>query len=174
MKYWVLWLIAGIVSLLGGIFALANPFAATITAEFLAGMMFMLVGLLTLFSAFGDRGWGGRILAILLGLLLLFFGVSLIANPLSGIFSLTFMAGVLLLALGIIRIALAFSSQLSGLRAVLVLSGILSLILGVMIFANWPQSAAVVLGIFLAVELISNGVSLIVLSLSRKTVEDAL
>lgn len=40
-----------------------------------------------------------------------------------------------------------------------------------MILSNFPWSATVVLGIFLAVELISNGISLIVLSLTRKAEE---
>lgn len=37
MKHWLLWLVAGVISLLGGLFALANPLAATLTAELLAG-----------------------------------------------------------------------------------------------------------------------------------------
>lgn len=37
-----------------------------------------------------------------------------------------------------------------------------------MIFTNFPQSAVVVLGMFLAIELIPNGISLIALSLARK------
>jgi len=42
-------------------------------------------------------------------------------------------------------------------------------LLAFMIFSNFPQSAVLVLGVFLAVELISNGVSLVVLSLARKS-----
>jgi uncharacterized membrane protein HdeD (DUF308 family) len=38
-----------------------------------------------------------------------------------------------------------------------------------MIFSNFPQSAAVVLGVFLAIELISNGVALIAIVLARKS-----
>ena len=45
------------------------------------------------------------------------------------------------------------------------ISGLVSIILGVMVLANFPQSAAVVLGILLAVELLSNGVSAIALAL---------
>lgn len=174
MRYWFLWLVAGLISLAGGIFALANPLAATLTAELLAGYMFIAVGILTVFSAFSDQGWGGRILAILLGLALLFLGINLVANPLAGTVSLTFLAGFMLLILGIFRILLAFSSRAANLRGVLIVSGALSVLLGLMIFANWPQSAVVVLGLFLAVELISNGVSLIVLSLTRKSGETGL
>lgn len=174
MKYWYLWLIAGIISLLGGFFALANPLAATLTAELLTGYLFIVVGLLTIFSAFGDQGWGGRILAIVLGVAILFLGVNLVWHPLVGIISLTYAAGVLMLVMGVVRILMAFSARAKNLRGILILSGLLSLVLGFMIFSNWPQSAAVVLGIFLAVELISNGISLIVLSMSRKSGEEAL
>lgn len=173
MKHWLLWLVAGIISLIGGLVALANPLAATLTAELLAGYMFILVGVLTLVSAFGDQGWSGRILTILLGLLILFLGVNLVAHPLAGMISLTILTGVTMLVMGLFRLLIAFSEQARGLRGVLVVSGVLSLVLGGMIFANWPQSAAVVLGLFLAIELISNGVSLIVLSLVRKSVEVA-
>lgn len=171
MKYWFLWLVAGIISLIGGFFALANPLAATLTAELLAGWMFIIVGIVTIISAFGDMGWGGRILAILLGVALLFFGINLVGEPLRGVISLTFLAGTMMLILGVFRILLAFGSHNANLRMVMILSGVLSLILGIMIFANWPMSAAVVLGIFLAIELISNGISLIMLSLTRKSGE---
>lgn len=45
----------------------------------------------------------------------------------------------------------------------------MAFLLAFMIFSNFPQSAVLVLGVFLAVELISNGVSLVVLSLARKS-----
>ena len=88
MKGWFLWLIAGALSLVGGVFALANPLAATLKAELLAGWTFVLVGILTLFTAFGDQGWGARLWTILLGALILLLGFNLVANPLSGMVSL--------------------------------------------------------------------------------------
>ncbi|MFV0493373.1 MAG: HdeD family acid-resistance protein [Pseudorhodobacter sp.] len=169
MKYWFLWLLTGIVSVLGGFFALANPMAATLASELFAGFSFIAVGILTLLSAFADQGWKGRILSILLGLAMLFLGFSLVNHPLSGIVSLTIITAAMMLVMGVFRLILAFSAEARNLRWVLVLSGLVSLALGVMIFANFPESAAVILGIFLGVELLSSGISLIVLSLSRKS-----
>ncbi len=60
MQYWFLWLIVGVLSVAAGIVALANPFAATVTAELLAGYMFAAIGILTLLSAFQDQGWGAE------------------------------------------------------------------------------------------------------------------
>ncbi|MBB3994831.1 uncharacterized membrane protein HdeD (DUF308 family) [Sulfitobacter undariae] len=168
MKNWFLWLIVGVVSLLGGLFALANPFAATLTAVVLAGWMFMIVGILTLFLAFGDQGWGGRILALVIGLLLIIMGGNLVGEPLQGMISLTYFVGLMMLVTGGFRLLLGMGSAIPQLRLAMIVSGAISIILGAMIFANFPQSAVVVLGVFLAIELISNGVSLIVLALSRK------
>lgn len=114
MKYWFLWMLAGIISLVGGFFALANPLAATITAELLAGWMFIIVGILTAFSAFGDQGWGARIVAILLGILLVVLGINLVSNPLAGSVSLTFAVAILLLVAGVFRLLMAFSSRPRG------------------------------------------------------------
>ena len=171
MTSWIWWLIAGALSIAGGVLALANPLAATLTATLLAGWTFILVGVLTLVSAVSDQGWGARILAIILGVLVVLLGINLIGQPLSGTIALTIGVACMLLAVGVFRIILGFRTNFSRLRWSMILSGAVSIILSVMIFSDFPQSALVVLGVFLAVELISNGVSLIVLALARKSGE---
>lgn len=49
----------------------------------------------------------------------------------------------------------------------LILSGILSFVLGVMIFGNIAGVAVSLLGIILGIELISNGISVIMLSMAK-------
>jgi uncharacterized membrane protein HdeD (DUF308 family) len=168
LKHWLLWFAAGIVSLLGGLFALANPLAATLAADLIAGWAFIITGGLVLISAFRDRGWGGSIMAIIAGILIILLGVNLTGHPLAGVLSLTIIAAIMLFVMGLSRIVLAFSSGLGPTRWVLVVSGALSLVLALMIFNNFPQSAALVLGVFLGIELLSNGVSMIVVALGRR------
>lgn len=122
-----------------------------------------------LFSAFGDQGWSARISTVLLGLLVLFIGVNLLAHPLRGLISITCDVAVVMMILGIVGLVLAFSDELRPFRLIMVISGALSIILAMMIFSNFPQSAAVVLGVYLAIELISNGVALIAIALARKS-----
>ena len=167
-NHWIWWMLTGILSLVGGFLAFANPFAATLTAELLAGWAFVIVGILTLFSAFGEKSGGSRIVNIFLGIIIAILGVQLLLNPLQGTVSLTLAVGVLLVFAGVCRIGVAFRNLQGSFRWAMVLSGLLSLLLAVMIFTNFPQSAVVVLGMFLAIELISNGISLIALSLARK------
>lgn len=169
MNDWILWLIVGIFSLIGGILALLNPFAATLTAELMAGWLFVFLGILILVSAFNDQGLSARIITILLGAMTLLLGISLVSDPLSGMITLTILTGILLMITGVIRIAFGVSVSINRLRVAMIVSGALSILLSVMIFANFPQSAAIVLGVYLAIDLISNGVAMIVLSLTRKS-----
>ncbi len=168
MSKWIWWMIAGCLSLIGGIIAFANPMAATLTAVALAGYTFIFVGVATVISAFADQSWGQRILAILLGALMLFLGVNLLGEPLQGMLSLTVAVAIGLIFAGILRLVIGFGSQ-GNVRWLMILSGAISLLLAFMIFSDFPASATVVLGVFLAVELVSNGISLIVLALARKT-----
>ncbi len=164
----ILWIIVGVLSVLAGIFALANPLAATLTAELIAGWGFLLVGVLQIVGAFRDIGWGARIWAILLGLAFIATGVMLLGDPLAGIVSLTVVVGVLFLITGITRIIMSFSLPRGGGFWLVMLSGALSLILAFMVFSNFPESAAVMLGVLLAIELISNGIAMIVLGTARE------
>ncbi len=100
-----------------------------------------------LFSAFGDQGWGARLSTVLLGLPVLFIGINLIAHPLRGLISITYAVAVVMMIVGIVRLVLAFSDELRPFRLIMFIAGALSIILAMMIFSNFPQSAAVVLGV---------------------------
>ena len=168
MHNWFLWLLVGIASVIGGFVALAHPFAATLAAEQLAGWMFTAIGILTLLSAFQDKGWGARIWVLLLGVLLTVFGFNLVVNPLEGAVRLTFIVAIMLAIIGVFRLVIAVTPMATGSRMILGLSGLISIALSAMIFTNFPWSSLGVLGIFLAIELISNGVSLIFVALDRQ------
>jgi len=168
MKNSVLLLGVGALSLVGGIIALLNPLAATMTAELLTGYLFIGIGLLMLLSILADDSWGSRLLSLVLGAAILFIGVSLVSNPLQGVLQLTVVVALLMLFIGVLRIFFAFRMPTMALKIMLILAGVVSLVLGGMILSSFPFSAAVVLGILLAIELISNGISLIGLGLAAR------
>ena len=159
----ILWIIAGVLSVLAGFFSLANPLAATFTANYLAAWGFLIVGALQIFAAFQAVGWGARLWAILLAASFIIVGLMLMGEPLAGIVSLTIVIAVLFLVTGIARIIIAMSLPRGGGFWMVLISGGLAVVLAFMIFANFPQSAAVMLGVLLAIELISNGVAMITL-----------
>lgn len=165
------WLaLLGVISLIGGLLALANPFAATLTAEFLAAWTFTLFGVVQIIQAFRLRGnWGVFLWALLLGVLTFAVGISLLVRPMQGIISLTMLVAIVFLVLGAVKLMYSFTLRpLSGWGWVLA-SGILSLVLGVMILADLPWAAATVLGILLAIELLSNGIFLLILAFGLRS-----
>jgi uncharacterized membrane protein HdeD (DUF308 family) len=119
-------------------------------------------------SAFQDKGWSARIWVLLLGVLLTVFGFNLVVNPLEGAVRLTFIVAIMLAIIGVFRLVIAVTPMATGSRMILGLSGLISIALSAMIFTNFPWSSLGVLGIFLAIELISNGVSLIFVALDRQ------
>lgn len=161
MNNWLLWLIIGIIPAMGGILALLNPFAATITAQTLAGWFFLVTGVVEIFAAFQRKGWGQRIWALVLALAFVGLGVTLLYNPLAGILSLTLVAALMFLANGIAKVFFAFSVRSTASFWPILVSGALSVVLALMVFSNFPQSARVLLGVLLGVELLSSGAALI-------------
>ena len=167
----VLWIVVGVFSILAGVVALANPLAATLTAERIAGWAFLFVGIAQIFAAFRLDGWPGRVWIILGGVLFVFLGINLLANPLAGVLSLTLMVAILFLVAGIFRIVLSFSLRGTAAFWMLLFGGLISVMMAVLIFSNLAEAAAVLLGVLLAVELISNGVAMIALSATREATE---
>lgn len=167
-KSWIWMAIFAVISLVGGVLALVNPFVATLAATLLAGWFFIVLGGMQIVQSFQVQGWGGFLWALLFGVLSLVVGISLVFNPLAGMVSLTLLVAVLLLATGVTKLFYAFSLRSVTGWVWVLLSGLLSLILGVWIFANFSQAAAAVLGIFLAVELISNGVLFLFIALGLR------
>lgn len=165
MNNWVFLLIAGLIALVGGIIALLNPLAATVTAVMLAGWIMVAAGVIEIIGVFSANGWGARIWSLILGLLTVVLGLYILANPIISAVVLTWLVGVLFLATGATKVVLSFGLRGTGFMAVVLLSGVVSIVLGIMVLSNFPYSAASILGILLAVELISTGVANIALSL---------
>lgn len=169
MGSWLLWLVIGVLFVLGGLFALFNPFAATLTAEQIAAWLFVFGGAAQVVAAFRAGGWAARILNIILALAYLWLGISLLANPLAGILTLTVLVAIMFLINGALKVMLAFNVRGSGAFWPILLSGVISVVLAIMVFTNFPQSAAVLLGVLLAIELLSSGAMMVAFALSLKS-----
>ena len=103
-------------------------------------------------------------LAAIGGVLGIFIGIELLQNPLQGILTLTMVIAILFMATGIVRVIVAFGLRRTVAFVPILISGLISIALAIMIFTSYPQSATYILGVLLAVELISNGISLIMYS----------
>ncbi|MBY6004295.1 DUF308 domain-containing protein [Salipiger bermudensis] len=147
--------------IIGGFFALMNPFVATVAAEQMAAWFFLIGGVLQFGAAFRAGGWGARLLGILLGVAYVVLGFGLLFHPLAGIVTLTVMAAIMFLVNGVLKIVFAFSLRGSGFFWLSLLSGAISVVLAVIVFGNFLAASVSLLGILLAIELISSGVTML-------------
>lgn len=154
----------GIASVIGGILALFNPFSATLAAEQLAGWLFLFFGVLEFIALFNALSNPSRLFALISGAIGILLGIELLANPLRGILTLTLVVAVLFLITGFGKVFIAFVARKTILFWPLLLSAAVSILLAILIFSDYPQSAISILGILLAIELISNGVAMIAFS----------
>lgn len=165
MKSWVLWLVIGAVLLVGGLVAIFNPFAATLTAQQIAAWLFLFGGIAQVVATIRSSDWGARIINLVLAVAYLWLGISLLGHPLAGILTLTVLVAIMFLVNGILKVLLSFTLRGTPNFWAVLLSGAISIALAIMVFANFPQSAAVLLGVLLAVELISTGAMMIAYAL---------
>lgn len=111
-------------------------------------------------------------MSLLAGAAITWLGVSLVMHPLAGIVSLTVVTALSFAFAGILKIAMGFSLRSQNGFWVILLSGLLSLVLAIMIFANFQAAAATLLGVLLAIELISNGTVMITIAAAAKKLSD--
>lgn len=170
MKRSIWTLIMGILMIAAGIFALLNPFPASLAVVVFAAWSFMILGVLQLISAFRDAEGGSRIWLIILALVMVWIGFVLRGNPLEGLVTLTIVVALSFVASGIAKLVVGWGLRSIGLGGWVMLSGLLSVVLGVMFMGNILGAAPWVLGFLLGIELVSDGVAALFLWHSGKKV----
>jgi uncharacterized membrane protein HdeD (DUF308 family) len=152
------WIIAlGLVYIIAGIVALGSVVLATVASVFVVGVMMIIAGVAEVINAFQIKAWGKFLFWILLGALYIVAGFFTFENPLLAAAILTLFLGVSLIASGIVRVFLAFSSQRTMAWLWMLLPGIITLSLGLIIVAHWPVSSLYILGLFLGINLVVTG-----------------
>ncbi|MBN8292625.1 DUF308 domain-containing protein [Rhodobacter sp. NTK016B] len=168
MKPGTLLILLGIVMMVGGGLALANPFAASIAVTTLVGAFFLLAGALQLWVAAFDANHPHRVWTGIVGLLGLLAGVVLIADPLAGVVSLTLLVGIVFLITGAVRLSMAWRLRETPLFWVLLLSGAASVLIGFLVVGNIAAAATAFLGLLLGIQLLADGVGLVALGLTSR------
>ena len=174
MKIWVRWLLLGILSVAFSFFVLSNPLAASIAVTTLAGILFAMSGGFQIIAGFGEERTSAKLMGIALGVLMLLLGFSLMFRPLEGVISLATLVVILFAPSGIMRLITSFQMRDTPFFWPMLISGALSVLLAAYIVANFADVAGNLLGILLGIELLFNGLGLIVLAFFLRTVKKEL
>jgi len=174
MKIWKKWLVLGVVSVLFGLFILANPVAASVTVTIIAGVTFGLMGVAQIYAGAVSDDRMSKIMGIGLGVLLVLMGLSFTIHPLQGLISLATIATILIGASGVMRLMTSFQMRNTPMFWPMLFSGAFSVLLAGYILANFSEIGPQLLGILLGVELLFNGIGLIALAVFLRTVKGAI
>jgi uncharacterized membrane protein HdeD (DUF308 family) len=171
-EHWVLFLVEGVVLLVLGATAVVLPPIATLAVTILFGWLFLVSGVVGLFTSFWMRhapGFWWSLLSAALGIVV---GAMLLGSPLVGALSLTLVLIAFFLIEGVVSImfALDHKRELSGQWGWMLMSGVIDLVLAVMIFAGLPSTASWAVGLLVGINMIFGGTALIAMALhARKT-----
>ena len=164
---WLWFLVLGIILDVLGLFALTWAVVATIASVVIFGWLLLIGGVLSVAHAFLRRRWGGFFLDLVAGLLYLVVGLMFIANPVAEAIVLTLLLALVLIIGGLFRIVTAVSVRFHHWGWML-LNGVISLLLGILIWQQWPAASLWVIGLFVGIDLIFYGLSLMMLGLMAK------
>lgn len=161
----------GIALIVLGSVAIYYGVYSTLATVAIFGWILIFAGFIQFGHALYARAWSAFFLQLVAGLLSLIAGILTIAKPMMAASVLTLLLAFLFIASGTTRIILAAVKHMPNWFWVL-LSGFLTLILGIMILAEWPYSGLYIIGLFMGIDLIFNGWSLIMLSsMARKYIK---
>jgi len=167
-KRWGWFVGLGILLLLVGGVAIGNLLLATVASVYLVGFMMLVAGGFQIAQSFGVKDWGGFFWWLLSGLLYAAAGVVAYLNPLLASAVLTLLLAAGLLASGALRAWVGYQHRSNRRSGWIIASGVLTALTGLIIAIGWPVNSLWVLGMFLAIDLIFQGWTLIALGLAFK------
>lgn len=157
----------GAVLIVLGMLALGSSIVFTIAAMVFLGWLMIIAGVLQTAHGFSCKAWGGFFIDVMAGLFYSVGGFLIIVHPGAMAMALTLMIAILLIVSGVFRIVIAISVRFPN-RLWMLLHGAINLLLATAILQDWPLSGLWVIGIFIGIDMIFNGWSLVMLGLAAK------
>jgi uncharacterized membrane protein HdeD (DUF308 family) len=156
------WLmVAGVLSLIGGVVAIALPNIASVATAIFIGWLLVFAAALNVIDAFSTRDGTHIALRLLLAALTFAAGLYLLLAPLDGTFTLTVILVLWFVAVGIARIVMGVTYRATPGAWLFAVSGALELGLGLLIAMGLPDSATWAVGLIVGIDLLFGGVVMI-------------
>ncbi|WP_130804158.1 HdeD family acid-resistance protein [Acinetobacter ihumii] len=166
------YLLFGILLIIFGVILLGSLSIATYSVILLFGVLMMIGGVLHLIAAFKFFEGGSRWLWALFGVLYLLAGYYAFKTPVTTALVLTSLLAIFLVIAGIFRTVNAFILKPIPGWGWTLFSGILTFVTGVLILMS-PDAPFWVLGLFLAVDILFQGINYLTLASAIKHLPDS-
>lgn len=167
-RNWGWFVVMGVVLALLGLFAMGRACTMTIVSTAFFGWLMVAGGVLeVLHATWKGRGWGGFFIDLVAGTLYVVFGFLVATQPVAAAVTLTLLLAGFLMAGGIFRIVVVLAVRFPHWPLQL-LHGVIMLLLGISIWRQWPISGLWVIGLFIGIEMLLHGTSLVALGLAAR------
>lgn len=167
--HWKLFLAQGILMMVLGLLAIAEPNIATVAVAIFVGWLFFVGGIFRAASVWHSRHAPGFTWSMLTAILSIALGLILILRPLPGVLTLTMVLVAFFIIEGIASIVAAIEHR-QHLRSWgwVLFSGIIDLLLAYLIWAGWPSSADWAIGLLVGINMLFFGLSLVMTALAAR------
>jgi uncharacterized membrane protein HdeD (DUF308 family) len=169
-EHWKLYLAEGIALVVLGVIAILIPPIATLAVTIVLGWLFLVSGIIGLFTTFWMRQAPGFWWSLISAVLAVVVGGLLLTRPVSGALSLTIVVVVFFVIEGVasIMFALDHRRELSGRWGWMLMSGIIDLALATLVFTGLPSTAAWAIGLLVGINMVFGGSALIAMALHAR------
>ena len=166
---WWCFLLLGIALVILGSLCIIDPLVPTLASVFVIGFLLMAAGIVQVVSAFWAGKWSGMLLHVLIGVLYAVVGYMIVDAPIINMVLITKFIAIFLIVSGAFRIVSALVIRFPDWGWAL-LNGGVTLLLGIIINRQLPAAALWVIGLFIGIELLFNGLAWVMLALGLRAV----
>jgi uncharacterized membrane protein HdeD (DUF308 family) len=173
---WKWFVFQGVVMLILGCLAVAEPVIASVAVDIYVGWLFMFSGVLGLVAMFSARDASAFFWMLLTSALSLAAGILLVWKPDAGTVSLTLVLTAFFIAEGAFQVgaSISYREVLPDSWGWQLASGIADIVLAGLIIYFWPLSASWTLGLVVGVNLITTGLAILMTAIEVSKVGKSL
>ncbi|MGF1724675.1 DUF308 domain-containing protein [Photobacterium nomapromontoriensis] len=173
-KGWKWFVIVGIVIAIAGIGAISLPVMAGVTITTIIGAIFLFSGLVQAYHTFSIQPWKIKLWYVLSAVLYIVGGLFILFKPLAGLVTITMLMVIVMIFNGVTRMIFGLSNRSLPGSNLIIFSGLISVCIGGYFFSllDDPAFSLSLLGIFVGVSLLIEGISFIFLGIQMKKLAD--
>jgi uncharacterized membrane protein HdeD (DUF308 family) len=163
-------LVAGILSIILGVVAIAVPAVVSVSIAILIGILLIIAGVAWLATAVrGEGAVAWRLTGGVLAALLVLGGIWTLVRPYEATVGLTAILAIVFIVVGVARLATAISHRHRESTWLLAIGGALSILIGILIAVEFPDSAAWAIGLLVGIQFLVDGAGLTALGLTVRS-----
>ncbi len=157
-------MLIGIVLVIAGVLAIATPAVAGQAVVMIIGGVLLLIGIFQIVSGIRAESLKSKLSPLVLGAITALCGLGLLGEPWIGMKIIALYLAIFFVVEGVWKIFTSFSYRPASGWLYFLGSGVMAIVLGLLIWKQWPISGLWAVGIFVGVDLLATGISMIVVA----------